>query len=102
MAHQQPTDPSRKDDLYRLLATRHRRATLAYFDESSSDVASVEEIADAISDCGGTEQAMIQLHHYALPRLDAADVVDYDTRSNTVRYHGHPDLESVRERVAEL
>lgn len=102
MAHQQPTDPSRKDDLFRLLATRHRRATLAYFHESSSNVASVEEIVDAINDCGGAEQAVIQLHHYALPRLDAANVVDYDTRSNAVRYHGHPDLESLQESVTKL
>lgn len=81
------------DDRYGLLANRHRRAVLAYFQESASDVASVSDIATEISDHGGEEQARIQLHHYALPRLDAAGVVEYDTRSNTVRYRGHPNLE---------
>lgn len=95
MRDQQSPDSDRLDELYSLLANRHRRAVLAYFRESSSEVASLHELVDEIADPdhGGEEQAVVQLHHYALPRLDAADVVDYDARSNAIRYHGHPDLE---------
>ena len=102
MTHRPSADSSQLDVLYRLLATRDRRATLAYFRESSSEVASVSDIADEISDHGEKEQTVLQLHHSALPRLDAADVIDYDARSKTVRYRGHPDLELLKENVANL
>lgn len=101
MADQHPADTGRIDDLYTVLATRHRRAVLAYFRESSADVASVNDIAEDICDHdhGGEEQAVVQLHDYALPRLDAADVVDYDPRTATIRYRGHPDLDGAEKPV---
>lgn len=102
MSPRESTDFGRIDDAYRLLANRHRRATLAFFADSSSDVASLDEIAEGISEHGGEERARIHLHHYALPRLDDADVVEYDARSNTVRYRGHPDLDVVKESIVEL
>lgn len=80
-----------------LLANRHRRATVRYFRDSSVEVASLNDIADAISDHGGAERARLHLHHYALPRLEDADVVEYDVRSNTVRYRGVPRLDSLLE-----
>lgn len=95
MKDDHPADTGRIDDLYAVLATRHRRAVLAYFRESAADVASVNDIAAEICDHdhGGEEQAVVQLQDYALPRLDAADVVDYDPRTATIRYRGHPDLD---------
>lgn len=102
MAHYQSPDSERIDELYDLLANRHRRAVLAYFREASSEVASVSDIAEEISDYGGEERARLQLHHYALPRLDAADVVEYDARSNTVRYRGHPNVDLLNQNIARL
>lgn len=102
MSQPKSPDHERIDDLHNLLANRHSRATLLYFRESSSEVASVSEIAEEISDQGGEEHARIQLHHYALPRLDAADVVDYDPRSNTARYRGHSDLDVLKQNIAKL
>lgn len=99
MANNQSLDSERIDELHTLLANRHRRAVLTYFRESSSEVASVRDIAEEISDHGGEEQARIQLHHYALPRLDAADVVEYDVRSNTVRYRGHPNMDLLKRSI---
>jgi hypothetical protein len=37
-----------------------------------------------------------------LPRLDAAGVVDYDDRSDTVRYWGQPTVEKWLEHVTEV
>lgn len=102
MAHPQSSESERIDDLYNLLANRYRRATLSYFRESSSNVASVSDIVDEISGPGEAEHVSTQLHHYALPRLDDADVVEYDARSNTVRYRGHPDLELLKRSIASL
>lgn len=97
MARHQPPEPERVDDPHTLLANRHRRATVRYFRDASTEVASLDDIADAISDHGGADQARLQLHHYALPRLEDADVVEYDARSNAVRYRGSPRLDSLIE-----
>ena len=102
MTQQRSPDSGRIDYLYSLRANRHRRATLQYFRESSSDVASLDDIVEATSVSGDEKYARTQLHHYALPRLDAADVVDYDARSTTIRYRGHPDWDALKRDVAQL
>lgn len=93
-----------KDELLALLADRHRRTVLAYFLESTDDVASLRELSAEISEeyDGDDEDVWIRLHHSVLPRLDAAGVVDYDARSNTVRYRGHQKLEALVGFVADL
>lgn len=104
MVHQNPANSTQIDDLHRLLANRHRRAVLAYFRDSEADVASVTEIADEISDPneGDAEDTRLHLHHEALPRLDAAGVLAYDSRTTTVRYQGAPNIELLKESVEEL
>lgn len=102
MAQQRSPDPERIDALHSLLADRYRRDALRYFRDASSDVASLSDVAETISDPGETEQARLELHHTALPWLDDADVVDYDARSKTVRYREHPDLELLIQSIAYL
>lgn len=97
MARNRSPDPDCIDEFHTLLANRHRRATLRYFRDASAEVASLNDIADEISDHGGEERARRHLHHYALPRLADADVVEYDVRSNTVRYRSSPRLDRLLE-----
>lgn len=101
MAQQQSLTPDEKDELLRVLANYHCRIILSYFGDASDDVASVHDLVNEISkqDHGGTEQITIQLHHSALPRLADVGAVDYDPRSRTVRYQGHPELEQLMEAV---
>lgn len=103
MNQYQSTHAETVDELLTLLADQHCRATLSYFRDTPGDVASVEDLADEISkeDHGGADQVALRLHHSVLPRLAAADVVAYDARSRTVRYHGHSELETLADRVAE-
>lgn len=87
----------KRDELLGLLADRYRRATLRYFHESPADVASVSDVAGAISEPQQEDPQHVagRLHHSTLPKLAEADVLDYDARSTSVRYCGHPCLETM-------
>lgn len=85
---------------YDLLADRHRRAVLEYLDDNDAPV-SLSDLADhvtleeegqsrgAIAGCGdallGTRRRVrISLRHHHVPKLAAADVVEFDLDANTV------------------
>lgn len=94
----------RIDTLLILLANHYCRAILSHFRDSSADVTSVTDLADEISDQDHEEaqEVAIRLHHSALPQLADVGVVDYDARSNTIRYRGHPELERLLDSITEL
>lgn len=88
-----PTE--RVDELHATLANPYCRTILAHFADASENVTTVEALSTVVtdSDVRDVDGVMIELHHAALPKLDAAGVVDYDARSKTVRYRGHPALQ---------
>lgn len=91
-----PERNPRRDELSSALANRYCRFVLSYFTDSSDEVASVADLSATIArtiDRPDRTSVTIQLHHAALPRLDDVGIVDYDARSETVRYRGHPRLE---------
>lgn len=91
-----PGRDHRREELSSALANRYCRYVLSFCTESSDAVASVADLSAAIArtnDRPDTTTVAIQLHHSDLPRLDDVGVVDYDARSKTVRYRGHPQLE---------
>lgn len=94
------------DDVCSVLANEQCRSVLYYFQESTQDVVSVEDLAAFISERNNIivtrEQATIVLQHIALPKLEDAGIIEYDERSSTVRYRGHPQLESIVRLVAEI
>lgn len=83
------------DDHLSVLAQRHCRYVLYYFQETTDDVASIEDlVADLRSrDSIDDESITRTLHHATLPSLEAVGAVEYDERNGTVRYYGHPVLE---------
>lgn len=89
------------DKLLEILTTQHCRPVLRYLRDSTEEVASVSELAGKTNkeDYGGPEQVAIQLRHSTLPRLEEAGVIDYDPRSETVRYQGHSDLETLLDAI---
>lgn len=95
------------DQLLSALSSRPNRYVLSYLRESPDDVASVGELADHVvdrqdgADPGRRERVAVRLHHSGLPKLAAAGVVDYDPRTNTVRYRGHPAVERCSDLLAE-
>lgn len=90
------------DRLFEALADRHRRLLLYRLAEA--EVATVDELVDALSDRVAADPARLEisLTHTHLPKMDEAAIVDYDRRSSTVRYRGSGTrlLEDVLERTA--
>lgn len=85
------------DLLLDALANRRARYVLSYFESASVDVADLEDLvhyivereneAGLVTDADDHHQRVaISLHHNRLPKLDETTVIDYDPRSNTVRY----------------
>jgi len=52
-----------------------------------------DRVAERESDGDDCETVAIALHHVHLPKLAEGGVIDYDPRSETVRYCGRPDRE---------
>ncbi|WP_254761450.1 DUF7344 domain-containing protein [Natrinema marinum] len=82
------------DTLLALVSSRRRRHALYYLRES--ETASVDELAkrltestDTISESPSTDQlsrTKVELVHAVLPKLQEAGCIDYDPRSETIRY----------------
>lgn len=104
MNHQNSPRHDEVDDLLTVLTDEHCRATLSHFEETAAATATVGDLADEISTQLGSdpERVAIRLHHATLPRLDDAGIVDYGPRSNTARYRGHSELESLMKKIGEL
>jgi hypothetical protein len=88
-----------------LLASQRRRYVLAELQSTSDGVASVERLADSLlaheSDSDDRDQVLVALYHRILPRLDDSNVIDFDRRSDTARYHGHKVVDELLEFAAE-
>ncbi|WP_266081972.1 DUF7344 domain-containing protein [Haladaptatus caseinilyticus] len=89
-----------------LLRHEHRRAIITYLDQKPIDCASFGDLVECIISSGSKrettlderrEQVAIGLLHNHLPRLADADVLEYDQRSETVRYWGDSRFESILE-----
>jgi hypothetical protein len=52
-------------------------------------------------DADGRDRTLIALQHRTLPRLDGAGVIDFDRRTDTVRYHGNELVEELLDFVAD-
>ncbi|APX95224.1 DUF7344 domain-containing protein [Natronorubrum daqingense] len=98
----QPLQSTTVDELLTVLANHRCRRILWYFRESSTTVASVDDLVRALSDYTSEDesQLVVQLHHSALPRLDELGVLEYDSRSRTVRYWGNSAVESMMDAIA--
>lgn len=97
------------DALLSLLAHHHRRALLEFLVEAPNNTA-------ALDDCVGyliqQEEARVDerpaydeveavLHHVHLPKLGNAGILEYDARSQQLRYWGHEQLEAWLARIQE-
>lgn len=94
-----PFDTS--DELDKVLSTlshRHSRAVCHYFRYQSTEVATVDDLVQFIwkHDEQETDENSVEihLHHSTLPKLADAGFIDYDPRSETIRYQ-EPDVVEV-------
>lgn len=79
-----------------LVTDRRRREVLRYLIEADDDAVSLDDLVDEVvteeagppdSSRPTRKQVAVTLQHSHLPMLDDAGVVEYDTRSDTVRYY---------------
>ena len=93
--------------LVSILADRRHRRLLAYLHEKDGDAASIVELtdylivheADSVDEIN-TDEMAISLHHKDLPKLADVGLVEYDARSQTVRYRGDETVEELFNVVA--
>lgn len=88
-----------------LLAHHDRRLILRFLSEAPDHTATVDELVNHLIEeeteqtgkRPGRDQLKMQLHHTHLPKLTEAGVVEYDTRSQELRYWRHERLEDILE-----
>lgn len=85
----EPT-PTLSEMVINQYALQYYHLVLEHFRTHSTAVATVDELAAAISDQQDEAQreVAIRLHHATLPKLAEAGLIDYDPRSHTARYRG--------------
>ena len=82
----------------RLLAPERRRAVMRALMEEPNATHRVDDIVNAIQktysdDASDRRYVRSSLHHTHLPKLDDAEVVEYDADDGTVQYKGDPHIE---------
>ena len=106
----QPRSTLSVDTVLDLLSHSHRRAILRTLCEHTDDVVEfdvvIEELADVESDMSAdsVEVARITstLIHQHCPKLREAGVIDYDVRSDEIRYYPNERIELALELIDEL
>jgi len=80
--------------VFGLLADDDRRDVCRFLVDDAANVVTTDVIARRLTETERERRRLaIDLHHRHLPKLDEAGLIEYDPRSNTVRYWGQPTLE---------
>jgi hypothetical protein len=98
------TVESSLDVVFTVLSERHCRYVLYYFVQSEVDLASTDELEEAVrmidaqtsqenKNTTGGYDLTETLVEESLPYLERTGAVEYDSRSESVRYCGEPRLE---------
>lgn len=78
------------DSILETFADKRRRLVIEYLRDTSDGVASYDGLVDFVLRHSDTQQESenirSQLHHVTLPKLEEADIIEYNRRSATVRY----------------
>jgi hypothetical protein len=93
-SHPSQTDEQTLDTIFTLLGHRRRRDVVAVLSEREPSV-SLHDVATAVRElkpepesdgasARTTRDVAAALHHSHLPKLDRADVIDYDPETNAV------------------
>lgn len=98
------------DHVFQLMADWRRRAICLHFTTIDDDTEDVDDLVAAVQSRGealsvdpeetrasAVRTALVEEH---LPELDGAGVIDFDERSECVRYWGHATVEKWAEHAA--
>ncbi|WP_425498447.1 DUF7344 domain-containing protein [Natrinema soli] len=100
-----PCNASSADVILNALADQHRRLVLRQVGNTDTGVASYDDVIDGVVRHSSTaetpEAVMARLHHETLPALEAAGLIENDTRSETIQYQSQPLAEDILDCVHE-
>jgi predicted transcriptional regulator len=98
-----PSDGSLSlDEMFDLLADRHRRYLFEYLAKEADPTVPLDDAVSYVTDQLAEEtdyrptdeDVKGQLHHAHIPRLADSGLVEFDERSETIRYHVNERLEA--------
>lgn len=93
------------DSILQALADQRRRSVIQYLRDTSDGVGRYEELAEYVcshrTGANDIEEVRSSLHHIALPVLDDAELIEYDSRSETVVYKPNPLAEDILDAIEE-
>jgi DNA-binding transcriptional ArsR family regulator len=93
------------DTIFALLANSRRRAIIRILATGPADVIELDEMTEALQTSespsvrGERDAIAIECLHVHLPKLADAGVVEYDPRSEIIRYHRNPRLEGILDSI---
>lgn len=86
------------------LASQPRRYALKELCDTADGVATVDDLADhhveQVPDAADRDRVKVALYHHILPKLDDANFIDFDPRTDTARYHGDELIEDLLDFIA--
>ena len=93
------------DEALAVLANGHCRAVLLFVREWTEDAVPLEMLAAVLADGdvvpdGDPERLAVRLHHATVPKLADVGLAEYDPRSGSVRFYGHPLVEACLDCIA--
>lgn len=92
------------DACLHLVADRHRRRIVHHLRHEANGTTTVDDLVDQFHSSGSDskngplqdrEELAIQLHHTHLPKLAEHGVVEFEHRSEAIRYHPDEQVETV-------
>ena len=85
--------------LFKVLADPHRRYTMYHLTTMDGETVDLSNLVAALSEHVATsaERLEINLRHVHLPKLVDHNLIEYDERSETIRYHDSERVEAVVE-----
>lgn len=89
----------RLDALLRTIADAERRTIITYLQTTTADIVSLDDLTTHLcTEMGQDRQpTRIRLHHNHLPELEQSGILAYHSASDTIEYHGDPELETLIE-----
>lgn len=95
------------DSVLEALSSNDRREILYLFSDKEQEVATYDQIIEELVEKeyledSRTEQFEVQMHHHHLPKLAETGFIDYDKRSETIRYTADSEVEDLLEETEHL
>jgi hypothetical protein len=85
--------------LFKVLADPHRRYTMYYLATMDGETVDFPSLVETLNErvTTSSERLEIDLRHVHLPKLADHNLIEYDERSETIRYRGGERVETVLE-----